>query len=215
MKLTLSVGMLLASCACAIADPLPALNYTLVSTDITGAQTQIDIDHTSSWTFSPTVAWSLKGGTFVMKDGSQTAASLVLSLYENGGTTAVTSLTLTNADFHTQNTSDQSFSDVSFFFDPLFTLNAGSSYTLKLTSTAVDAQSKAYFIKGNAWTFQDPNGGSIDPGLLGDPITTDGLATTGGTTATPEPGTWAMAFGGLAVAVVARRRAARSTGSAC
>ena len=45
----------------------PTIYY--LETGHTGAQTQIDTNHTTSWSFNATWGWTLGGGNFVMKDG--------------------------------------------------------------------------------------------------------------------------------------------------
>jgi hypothetical protein len=58
------------------ASDLAGYEFRLVATDITGAQTQIDYQHTTTWSFTlpANVTWVLKGGTLMMKDGAQTTA---------------------------------------------------------------------------------------------------------------------------------------------
>ena len=51
-----------------------------LATGQTGAQTQIDVNHTSSWVMTPNVNFDLGGGLFTMKDGSSTSATVNLSL---------------------------------------------------------------------------------------------------------------------------------------
>lgn len=51
------------------------------STDITGAQTQIDVNHTSMWTTIPGANIDILGGIFTIKAGSNAAADITFSLY--------------------------------------------------------------------------------------------------------------------------------------
>jgi hypothetical protein len=72
------------------------------STDITGAQTQIDVNHTSMWVTTPGGNVDILGGIFTMKAGSNTSADITFSLYSGSLTlaqvasaTALVSKTLT------------------------------------------------------------------------------------------------------------------------
>ena len=68
-----------------------------IDTGHTGAQTQIDVNHTSVWVVTPNSAATLNGAYLTMKDGSATTASVTLSVYSPGNV-LVTSVTQT----HTQ-----------------------------------------------------------------------------------------------------------------
>ena len=67
-------------CAAAFLS-MTAAAQTYITTGQTGAQTQIDVNHTSTWTFTPASNTTLSGGYFTMKDGSATTADVTLSLY--------------------------------------------------------------------------------------------------------------------------------------
>lgn len=85
-----------------------------------------------------------------MKDGSNTTASVALSLYQgnNATGTLIDSLTLTNSAFCTLHTGNcDSFNSTPFQFATPDTLTSGLNYYLALTSSSSDAQSQAYFIK--------------------------------------------------------------------
>lgn len=164
-----------------------------VSTGQTGAQVQCDINHTQHWTYSVSQDVADIGGALLtMKRGPQTSASISFAIYE--GTfadfalaTNLLQVTLGPSDF------TQNWSPISFSASPI-TLLAGRTYTAVLYSNAVDAQSKAYFIKGGSESplaFVDQNGTPV---------------TTGGQVVPPVPAPGAIALVGLAGLVARRRR---------
>src|SRR5262245_53057680 len=116
----------------------------LWSTTHTGAQTQIDIDHTSAWTLTPLADIpNVPGGLFTIKRGSQTTDTIQFTLYQgvdNTGT-LLRQVTLQPGDV------TQSFSEIVFAWAPPITLMTGISYHAAVTSVAPDVQSQAYFIK--------------------------------------------------------------------
>jgi len=165
-----------------------------------GAQTQIDVNHTTEWTVSFSSDLDLLGGELDMKDGSQTGSdgvlgNLYLTVYE--GATQVAQRVMTNTEFVTAHVSnDQSFNGPGEYtpvlFDTPVTLLAGHSYTIDLTSPEIDAQSHAYFIKG------------FDTAFIGD---TQGTPIVGGEVApVTEPESIALFAAGLAGIAVSRRR---------
>ena len=122
----------------------PPGNY--LYTGQTGAQTQIDIAHTSTWNIEvPTGGTApFSGAKLTMKRGTSTSANVTFTLYDGADATGTVlcQVDLSPADFTT------SFQEVTFLCPgaPL-TLGAGS-YFATLTSPARDAQSTGYFIKG-------------------------------------------------------------------
>ena len=98
MALKFTFAFLLAVSLCG-ATPIYYLQ-----TGQTGAQTQIDVNHTSTWLLTPNIDFDLGGGLFVMKDGSNTSARVTLSIYQGNDDNGplLGSAWLTHADFCTQ-----------------------------------------------------------------------------------------------------------------
>lgn len=189
------------------ADPI-----YFVSTDITGAQTQIDTNHMSTWIVEVNSNVTVTGGKFVMKEGSKTSDPLTFSIYQgalsdaaitSGTNNPFASITLSNSQFELQ--TKQQFNVVVFNFTLPVVLQSGNTYTAALTSAAPDAQSDAYFIKGGTQV------------VLLDSVTgatnTSALTLTGGTgavnTAVPELSTYVLfGLGAVGLMVAVRRRKA-------
>lgn len=153
------------------------------STDITGAQTQIDVNHTSLWVTTPGGNVDILGGIFTMKGGSNASADITFSLYSGNlnltqvaTATALLSKTLTHSAFASQTANDGQFDfhafDVATSSSP-FRLLGGQTYTAVLSSSANDVQSQAYFIKDSGLMYlRDPNNLSapaLDPALVPEP----------------------------------------------
>jgi hypothetical protein len=129
-----------------------------ISTDQTGAQTQIDTNHFSSWIFTLTNNMDIWGGDFLLKDGPKTTADITFSLYLGAltredlfsGTNApFRSVVLSNQQFKQQNPTDQQYNPVIFRFgDAPVSLSNSITYTAALASPARDTSSYQYFIKG-------------------------------------------------------------------
>ncbi|MEY4635293.1 MAG: hypothetical protein RJA55_1091, partial [Acidobacteriota bacterium] len=137
--------------------------------DITGAQTQIDVEHTTSWNINVASGQTLQlyGGAFVMKKGADATADVVLTLRNSGpGGSVIATKTRTSSAF------TGTFADVLFAFDTAQTLNPGRYY-VTLTSAASLSGAAQYFIKG-----------ATSPGL-GDGVT-DVPSSTATTAASPE-----------------------------
>lgn len=184
--------------------PIQAASYYF-STDITGAQTQIDVNHTSLWVTTPGGNVDILGGIFTMKAGSSASADITFSLYAGNlnltqlaTATALVSKTLTYAQFAAQTPNAGQFEfhafDVATPSSP-YTLTGGQTYTAVLSSTAADAQNRAYFIKDSGLMYlRDPNNLSA-PGI--DPATV------------PEPSAaWLLLVGLGAWAIVRSRKSA-------
>ena len=128
--------------------PLAAAQTTFdgnyLYTGQSGAQTQIDSKHTTTWSLSVTGTLQFSGAKLTMKAGSSTTASTTFTLYSGTGTSGpiLCQVELNRLNFTTQ------FNLITFLCPgaPL-TLTTGSYYAT-VTSPAPDTQSTAYFIKG-------------------------------------------------------------------
>ena len=135
-----------------------------LSTGQTGAQTQIDTLHTSSWSLTPSSDFSLGGGVFDMKEGQSASADVVLSLFQGSDDTGLllASIDLTNLEFCPGGGCNQ-FTNVDFLFSTPVDLTTGVNYFAELTSSAPNSQSQAYFIKSGSFFISDLNGNAINP----------------------------------------------------
>ncbi|MEZ5402729.1 MAG: PEP-CTERM sorting domain-containing protein [Bryobacteraceae bacterium] len=174
-----------------------------VATDHTGAQTQIDTDHTSEWLFLPNVDFQLSGGLFEMKAGSSASDTITLALYQgmSAAGTLLTSVTLDHSQFCAQAGNCGQFSLHTFLFPAPFSLQAGLIYYVSLTSMAPDVQSKAYFIKSDNTFISDSLRNPVNP----PPVTFDPPPPE-----VPEPGTAALMIVGAGVGVAVRLRTAQN-----
>ena len=171
-----SVLILLASLASA------APTYYL-ATGQTGAQTQIDVDHTSTWLFTPNVDFDFGGALFTMKAGRNTSEDVLFQLFlgSNSNGQELLNTPLTSSDFCSQVDNCGSFEFHPFFPTLPVSLTAGLTYFAILTSPAPDTQDEAYFIKNNSYFISDINGTPIQPSPIG-PLSFSPVAV-------PEPGT--------------------------
>ena len=120
-----------------------------VYTGHTGAQTQIDTNHTTSWYIRTGGSPVLFGGAYLtMKIGKSTTADIVLAIRANGpGGAVLATKTLSPSAFSTSFTGTLfEMSDGSA--NTAYSLSANSTYYVSLSSSAPDVQSQAYFIKG-------------------------------------------------------------------
>jgi hypothetical protein len=193
-----------------------ANTVSFIVTDQQGQNTQLDISHTSSWTFTETVAFQLGGARLIMRAEANTVDvpdnSLLLALHDGTGSgTILASITLTYSEFcgfkagYGDGCSNQfagndnhyvpfQFTDtglMSATVTPYITL-ANHRYTVTLSSNTLDSGSHDYKIKGDAAEF------SFDP-----PVTEY-------VPSVPEPSTYALAASALgAIALMRRRRSLR------
>ena len=88
-----------------------------LATGQTGAQTQIDLNHTSSWVITPNIDFGFNGGLFTMKDGSSSSADQTLSVYKGSDATGVLlrAVTLKQSVFCAQAATAASFRHTSFY----------------------------------------------------------------------------------------------------
>lgn len=136
-----------------VAVSAPAWSQNYVTGANTGAESKID-NAPDTVAFPLNVSgggsYSLNGGIFYLKGGTITSGSITLTLYS--GTTALASMTLTNAQFCAPVSNCQSYAYHTFTFPSPAVLAAGS-YSLVLTSTATPQQNDAYFVKGGGTVF--------------------------------------------------------------
>ncbi len=170
-RITVALGLLASTGLFCSATPAAAIPIYYFMVGQTGAQTQIDVNHTTSWSFNATSAWTLGGGDFTMKDGSSTKADIALSLYQGTSSagTLLDSLTLTTAAFCTLHAGNcGSFNSTPFHFATSYTLTTGLDYYLALTSLSSNVQSQAYFIKDpGKVTISDANGIALPGQTIG------------------------------------------------
>jgi hypothetical protein len=188
--------------------------YFLI-TGQTAANTTIDSDHEMEWiapTLSPTTTclvtncqtfavtqfdatfdWLLGGGTFTIKVGGGATDGITLRLWEGnvGGTLASPTGALLESAVVSASSVSSSYTPTSFLFLTAAAIQAGHHYVATLTSNTGTTGNAQYFIKGiDVLNIQDSNGGGLT-----DPV--------------PEPSTWAMMAGGIALALVSRLQRAR------
>ena len=177
-----------------------------LGTDQTGAQTQIDLAHTSAWLFTPNTDFTFGGGVLNMKDGSSSSADVIFNLYQGTDATGVFlgSVTVDNSTFCGQVNDCGQFGFHQFFLAAPVSVITGTSYFATLSSNAADAQDEGYFIKSTSYFVSDQNGTPVVPSLIG--FTT--------ATATPEPssaGLIAFGLAGCLVSLVLKKYRTRST----
>ena len=168
-----------------------------LATDQTGQQSQIDVNHTSSWTLVPGITFDLSGGLFVMKAGNSASDTTTLAVYQGSSSagTLIASVVLSNSTFCLQ-AGCGSFALHQFFFSAPVTLTSDTTYFVSLTSAAPDVQSQAYFIKSDSFFASDINGTPIVPSPLN----------SSSPSGVPEPSSFLLSGAGLLVLGLAIRR---------
>ncbi|MBL8565786.1 MAG: DUF11 domain-containing protein [Hyphomicrobiaceae bacterium] len=114
-----------------------------LETGQTGAQTQIDVNHTTTMYIGAPASFLFGGANYVMKRGSSSTANVDFTVYPNASCTGTPLVTVTNIS----TAFDSSYAPVLFQIPGNLTLTPGI-YCTKLTSSAVDQQNEAFFIKG-------------------------------------------------------------------
>ena len=209
--------VLLAGLAAAVFASAASATNIYVATNITGAQTQIDIDHRSYWTFSTGASVAnFTGGSFVMKRGNSAVGSVnfavILGTYQDflnnytAGTGAYNNPSAgTLGNIIVQQSLDQTNFGSAFtqtaFSGVTTTLAGGTTFTAVLWSSVPDNQSQAFFVKqgGGDLFWSDSTGTAV-------PVTgyTTGSNIVTQTSSVPGAGLAAMA--GLGLAARRRRR---------
>lgn len=203
----------------------PALHadtvYYFVTTDHTGAQVQLDANHSSFWSFTPSVSFLLGGGKFVLKEGPATSGDTLFSVWQGAYNPTPppdprTSLTYSHATWRAQHPGGTGGAEQSFALTPYllsnaatwlapgvvletaaYRLQAGTTYTIALTSNAGIAGSRQYFIKDpDTVGFYDEYNNRLD---------TPPTITYNGPTPIPEPSSWLLLAGGMGLVAVSRR----------
>jgi hypothetical protein len=175
-----------------------------LATNQTGAQTQVDVAHTSTWLFTPTIDFLFGGGLFDMKDGSNTSANLQLSLFQGSDASGLLldSVSLTHTTFCNQVPNCNQFDLHQFFVTAPLLLTTGTTYFAQLTSLAPNTQNTAYFIKSTTSFIANQTGVPVNPS----PIAGAGATGGGAPTATPEPATFLLIGLGLGACALVERR---------
>jgi hypothetical protein len=174
-----------------------------LATDQTGGQTQIDVNHSSTWLLNPSFSFDLGGGLFVMKAGNSVATTVTFTLYQGTDTTGavLTSTTFNSTQFCAQVGNCGTFAFHPFFFTTPVALAAGTNYFGALTSAAPDVQSQAYFIKSDSFFASD---------ITGTPVVPSPFDAPSGPAPTPESSSLFLMSAGLgALGIMIRRRKAK------
>lgn len=130
-------------------------------TDQSGANNNICTTASEIFNFSLARSAVLDSASFSIKKGSGTTATIVVAVYDqpNGAGSVVESISVAAANI------TQTFSNIVFTFSGNTTLNAGTSYSLKVSSTTSCSGSNPYSIKvGNFQVLDTTSGGIINTG---------------------------------------------------
>ena len=173
-------------------------SYFLVATSQATGNTQLDETHTRIWEFNPAWDWEIGGGNFVIKRGNTTTLPAVLALHLGSATGDL--LTSVSVDPSVATTT---YAPVDFLFNTSYTMTAGLTYTLVLSSATGDNGSQQYFIKGGdngfeGFEFQDETGNPLPE--------SDPTPPTGGAEAVPEPASMLLTACGIGAIYFVKRR---------
>lgn len=130
-------------------------------TDQSGANNNICVTESLTFNFSLANNAILDYASFSIKKGSGTTASIIARVYDqaNGAGNIVESVTVLAANVA------QTFGDIIFTFSGNTTLTAGTSYSLKVTSSTLCTGNNPYSMKsGNFQVIDTTSGGVINTG---------------------------------------------------
>lgn len=130
-----------------------------LQTDQSGANNNICTGTSATFNFSLASNNTLDQADFVIKKGSGTTASIVVTIYNqpNGGGSVVSSSTVLAANV------TQSFSTIVFAFSSV-SLTAGTSYSAVLSSSTSCSGNNPYSFKSGNFQIIDSGGGVINTG---------------------------------------------------
>lgn len=129
-------------------------------TDQSGANNNVCTTTSQTFNFSLARSAILDSASFSLKKGSGTTASIVVAIHDqpNGGGSIVESVTVLATNI------TQVFSDIVFTFSGNTTLNAGTSYSLVVSSSTSCTGNNPYSIKVGNFQVLDSGGGIINTG---------------------------------------------------
>lgn len=112
-------------------------------TDQSGANNNVCTTTSQTFNFSLARSNTLESASFSIKKGSSTTAAIIVTVYDqpNGTGNTVESISVAAANV------TQTFSNILFTFTGNTTLNAGTSYSLKVSSSTSCSGSSPYSIK--------------------------------------------------------------------
>ncbi|MCK5354846.1 MAG: PEP-CTERM sorting domain-containing protein [Methyloprofundus sp.] len=129
----------------------PAQAQLFVSTGITGANVQVDVNHTQHWTFTPGSDIDIDGALFTIKRGRNAVLDINFTLIEGEFSGWGTAPILEESALVPASVT-QSYIYEEFFWNPVaaYTISLGTTYTGVLWSDSADKASQSYFVKGGS-----------------------------------------------------------------